>query len=148
MQASEYYRFESLHERYLDAILRNDYERAEAVIRERDELLFEPLDADLAEIVFFFEHKHKISFKEIHRTDDGSYSARWSETDRKLENLRVNYINNWLHEKVAPLISDLPAAASRHGYTLEGLYQPRPGTFVYWVSSADGLEHYRKYKAF
>ena len=103
---------------------------------------------DLAEIVFFFENKYKFTFQRINLCDDNSYIVYWHETDKYQENLRVNHMNNWLHEKVQPLTNDLPAAVSRYGLVLDELIQYSSGKFTLRMISPDGLKLYTKYQTF
>lgn len=151
MQASDmipFEPFEGLHEKYLNAVLQGDTDLARDVIRERDNLVCEPVAEELSEIIFYYQNKFKFFFKEIHQCSDKSYIVQWRETDKQLEKLRVNHVNNWLHEKVQPLIQGLPAAAKKYEFVLEMMTQPSPGKFSLWMSSPDGAKIYSEYQAF
>lgn len=135
---------------FVHSLRTGDYDRAkelriQIIISELQET---DLFSYLAEIVFYFENKYKFSFKNIHRCDDDSYIVKWRENDKKAEHLRVNYFNNWLHEKVQPLINDLPEAAKKQGLVLDMMTQPRPGKFSVWMSTPDGLKLYTEYQTF
>jgi len=152
MQASDcsYPDLEDLQDECLRSLRNNDYDTAKSIRKRIQNLIFDSICYDLIQIIVVFEHRYKFVFEAIHRLDDGSYNVRWHNTVKKDEQFRVRYVNNWFHEKVQPLINDLPPAVSRYGLVLDEFCQSQSlsGKFTLRMISPDGLRIYHEFQAF